>query len=110
MMFGVWPQHQAELNKDVHLIGCLKFIQIFMFVRLLRFILRFSCGLVLMMAASFQWFTRKKVKKGLVSTNRDTLLIKIQIPDMQDYDGVPLTNLKSNRLDDSGVQTPEWVS
>eukprot|EP00347_Sterkiella_histriomuscorum_P016775 403351899 len=109
MIFGVWPQYQQEQNQDQHLIGCLKFIQIFMFVRLLRFILRFTCAFVLMMAACTQWLCRKKVKKGLVSKSRDTLLVKINIPDLQDYDGLPLPDMgRTKGGNDSGIMTPEF--
>ena len=41
---------------------------------------------------------------------RETLLVKINIPDIQDYDGVPLPNMNKKYQDESGVMTPEFVS
>ncbi|CDW76354.1 UNKNOWN [Stylonychia lemnae] len=105
MIFGIWPQIQQEHNNDKHLLGCLKFIEVFLFIRLLRFILRFSCGFILMIAACTQWIFRKKVKKGLIRRELDSQP-EISLQDMADYDGLP--PFRKKLRDEESIQTPEF--
>lgn len=81
---------EVEHIKDYDLLSYLKYIQILLAIRLLRFILRFTCAIILMLIACIGWLCRKRVQKGRVNKDDEKISSKLNEQELFVYDGVPL--------------------
>ena len=86
-----------------------KYILVLLFIRLVRFILRFISGFTLMMIAIVSWFRRKRVVKGRLEPASPGYGYSTS---NEDNDGILLVGLNQqlryHKASDAGQDTPQW--
>lgn len=86
-----------------------KYTLVLLFIRLVRFILRFISGFTLMTIAIVSWFRRKRVVKGRLEPTTPGYGFSTT---NADNDGILLVGLNQqlryHKASDAGQDTPQW--